>query len=152
MQHEAISLRPDGDDLAIELDRGATFAQIVGERHADSAERAPRISEPFASGARALPAPEHELRPEPGERDLLRVIAELAEHQRQPNRTARALAARASQPLERADVVHTLPVGAADEPQHDEAEPYAVRERERRVREQVPGRDEWVGATAGEDP
>src|SRR5207253_754222 len=85
--------------------------------------------EPFASGAHALPAAEHELRPEPGERDPLRVVAELAEHEREPHQTDSALAARASEPVERADVVHALPVGATDEPQHDEAEAHAVRAR-----------------------
>src|SRR5439155_27058247 len=64
----------------------------------------------------------------------------------------RSVAGRAPQPVERADVVHTLPVGARGEPQYRIAEPEAVDDRQRTVLQQIERADEGPHATARPDP
>src|SRR5439155_24974977 len=106
------SIRAYAEHFAVEDDFAAVALDRLSERRRDRPDRAARIHELLARGARpAQPATEDELRPQPREWDPLGVVAELREHERSPHRVERARSTLAAQPLERRDVVHRLPVG-----------------------------------------
>src|ERR1700716_3776696 len=117
-------------DLAVDEDLAAEPADLRGERLTDRTERSAWVTQLLLRrAAPAQLAPQTELRPEPGEWHAFAVGAELPQHERPPHRRQRALAACVAEPIQRADVVHALPVGPGREPQHRIPESESVDDR-----------------------